>query len=131
MKIEIPAAKKPKSRNKRLGMFTDVREVLDAALAGGGGTYTLASHGAAVNWRQRAYQFRKLYAESIGLHKMSPYDKLTLKAVPDGSSSVEIVFIGENQRGVFTPNNEIVDEPADDDLMETVAELAKKIEGDL
>ena len=42
-------------KSNRLGMYADVREVLDSALSHGGGEYQLATHGMAVHWRQRAY----------------------------------------------------------------------------
>lgn len=121
----------------RLGMYADVRQILDAALASGGGSFELPNHGQAVHWRQRAYKFRKLYAQTLASDdsfSMSPYDKLTLPQIADDSSTVVI-----NVReiiGQFTPNRE----PADvayvpvpgDELFDVAAGIAKKIkEGDL
>lgn len=40
--------------------YADVKVVLDAALAAGGGVYKLKTEKEAVRWRQRAYHFRKL-----------------------------------------------------------------------
>ena len=116
----------------RLGMYADVRQILDAALASGGGSFELPSHGLAVHWRQRAYKFRKLYAQTLASDdsfSMSPYDKLTLPQIADDSSTVVI-----NVReviGQFTPNRE----PADvayvpvpgDELFDVAADIAKKI----
>lgn len=116
----------------RLGMYADVRQILDAALASGGGSFELSNHGQAVHWRQRAYKFRKLYAQTLASDdsfSMSPYDKLTLPQIADDSSTVVI-----NVReviGQFTPNRE----PADvsyvpvpgDELFDVAADIAKKI----
>lgn len=121
----------------RLGMYADVRQILDAALVSGGGSFELPTHGLAVHWRQRAYKFRKLYAQTLASDdsfSMSPYDRLTMPTISDDSSTVVI-----NVReiiGTFTPNRE----PADashvpvpgDELFEVAAGIARKIkEGDL
>lgn len=83
----------------RLGMYDDVKEVLDAALLAKGGTFELADHGKAVHWRQRAYKFRKLYASK--LVGSSPYDQLTLPRIPKESAVVVINRVVT--KGIFTP----------------------------
>lgn len=121
-----------KTHANRLGMYDDVRQILDAALESGGGTFDLPSYGVAVHWRQRAYSFRKLYAETIARDKslaMSPYDRLTLPRIEKGSTTVVI-----NVReiiGTFTPNREpsevaYVPVPGDE-LFDVAASIAKKI----
>ena len=121
----------------RLGMYADVRQILDAALASGGGSFELPSHGLAVHWRQRAYKFRKLYATMLASDdsfSMSPYDRLTLPRIDDDSCTVVI-----NVReiiGTFTPNREPQDVAyvpvPGDELFDVAAGIAKKIkEGDL
>lgn len=121
-----------KPRSNRLGMYDDVRKILDAALAAGGGSYELPSYGQAVHWRHRAYKFRKLYAEIIAdknATATSSYDRLTFPTVPKDSSTVVIKVIG--QHGTFTPandpympNTEVID---NDMLFDVAAELAKKL----
>lgn len=91
-----------KKRPNRLGMYEDVRAVLDAALKSGGGDYELPDYGKAVWWRQRAYTFRKLYAD-IQYPTPSPYDTLSFKKVEEGGAVVKIV-VGQ-QRGIFRPAN--------------------------
>ena len=118
----------------RLGLYDDIRQVLDAALQSGGGSFELTSYGSAVHWRQRAYKFRKLYAETLSADKslaMSPYDRLTLPRIEEGSCTVVI-----NVReiiGTFTPNREptmqIAMPVVGDDLFEAAQELAKKVRG--
>lgn len=116
------------SKSNRLGIYADVRQVLDAALASGGGTFQCATHGEAVHWRQRAYRFRKLYAETLGPKGMSPYDVLVLpRLAPDsGEVVIEIRQLG----GTFTPANEVGLAPtSNDELMEAAQELARKLGG--
>ena len=96
-----------KTQANRLGMYDDIRQVLDAALQSGGGEFQLATHGMAVHWRQRAYKFRKLYAEILSSgddFAMSPYDRLTLPKLSDDSCLV-IIKVRE-ATGTFTPNRE-------------------------
>src|SRR5882724_3895462 len=96
-----------KTQANRLGLYDDIRQILDAALSSGGGEFVLPTHGLAVHWRQRAYKFRKLYATTLASDdsfSMSPYDRLTMPQIPDDSSTVVI-----NVReviGTFTPNRE-------------------------
>lgn len=119
------------SRNpNRLGLFDDVKEILDAALAAGGGTYTCLTYGAAVHWRQRAYRFRKLYAEIHGVKNSSVYDKLTMPRVVEGDTVVHIIT--RQHTGVFTPNNQPAPTPLiEDDLFNEAADLARRLSGDI
>lgn len=116
----------------RLGMFDDVRQILDAAIASGGGSLELPSYGQAVHWRQRAYKFRKLYAQTLASDdsfSMSPYDRLTLPKLDD-DSCVVIIKVREAV-GTFTPNREPyqpVDVPVvGDELFEAARSIANKI----
>lgn len=75
-----------------LASFTPIKRVLDAVLAAGGGLFTVTrmdgepSARQAVNWRQRAYTFRKRWREEAaklaapGQVVTTPYDdiKITL-----------------------------------------------------
>lgn len=88
-----------KSSN-RLGTYTDVRAILDAALAAGGGEYTLETYGAAVHWTQRAYRFRKAYAAAT-YPDPSPYDTLKLRRVEPNTTTVYIEI--NKPKGTFTP----------------------------
>lgn len=126
-----------RTQANRLGMYDDIRQILDAALASGGGEFVLPNHGQAVHWRQRAYKFRKLYAQTLASDdsfSMSPYDKLTMPQIPDDSSTVVIKI--REVVGTFTPNREPyipTDVPVPgDELFEAAKGIAKKIkEGDL
>jgi hypothetical protein len=118
-------------------MFDDVRQVLDAALQSGGGSFELPSHGVAVHWRQRAYKFRKLYAQTLASDdsfSMSPYDRLTMPRIADDSSTV-VINVREIV-GTFTPNREpteVSEVPVPgDELFDVAADIARKIkEGNL
>lgn len=114
------------SRANRLGMFADIRAVLDQALAHGGGTFQCPTHGAAVHWRQRAYKFRKLYAETLGPRAMSEYDGLILPRLAPESSTVEIQI--RQPAGTFVPANDAV--PINDELLNEAMALARRIEGE-
>ena len=111
----------------RLGMYQDVREILDAALASGGGQVELPSHGQAVHWRHRAYKFRKIYAETVD--PQSPYDRLTFRVVDADSSTVVIKSIGQPAR--FTPAEGqppvVPQELSGDGLFDLAQDLLKKI----
>jgi len=120
----------PKRRPNRLGMYEDVRKILDAALEAGGGEVELKSYGAAVHWRQRAYKFRKLFADTVSAR--SPYDRLTLLKIPEGTSIVSIRI--KEQPAVFRPAatpyhgpTVTTAAPEEDDLMDEAAELAKRL----
>jgi hypothetical protein len=115
-------------------MYADLRPILDACLAHDGGTYVCADHGQAVHWRQRAYQFRKLFAELQGSMSESPYDVIVMPRIPDDSSTVVINI--RKQIGDFTPRNvdaTSVEIPLDVELLEEAEALARQlgVENDL
>lgn len=106
----------------RLTQFTDVKQVLDAALASSGGVYTLPTRNAAIHWRQRAYKFRKALHEQTGETR---YDALVLRRIEPGSCDVKIDLV--RPAGLFTPSNPTAAVPASD-LTSIAAELARKID---
>ena len=114
---------------RRLVQLEDVKEILDVALQTSGGEVQLPSYGAAIKWRQRAYQFRKLYAECV--QSPSPYDRLTIKALAKGDTTVTLRMI--EQRATFKPKatfrgaSPIVE---DDPLLEAARKLAEE-KGDI
>lgn len=119
-----------KNQPNRLGLYADVRQILDAALAAGGGTFTLPTHGAAVHWRQRAYKFRKLFAETVATSRMSDYDRLTMPRIPPDSSTVIIRI--RQVPGVFQPTGEATPIETGDELFDLATKLHDQIEqGDL
>lgn len=122
----------PRPKSNRLGMYADIQEILDAALAHSGGSVECPSNSAALKWRHRAHAFRKLYAELLGPSKLSKYDRLTFPNIPSNSSTVIIKMIGD-QNIKFTPN---VPEPQpisdEDEISLAAAAIAKAIdEGEL
>ena len=116
---------------RSLAMYEDVKKILDAAIATGGGTVTLASTGQAVRWRQRAYEFRKLARASTD---WSIYDRITLRKVEPGSCDVVIAVIEqpaifkplEGGQPVIAPTAKNKPKPADD-LLDIASEIAKNI----
>ncbi len=69
--------------NKNPNAYADVAAILDAALAMGGGVYTLPSHGRAIRWAHRAYSLR-LSLRNIqvllpGQAPSTPYDNIELR----------------------------------------------------
>jgi hypothetical protein len=115
------------TRVNRLGMFADVRAVLDSALESGGGTFRCADYGSAVHWRQRAYRFRKLFAETLGPRAMSPYDVLVLPRLADGASEVMINI--RQTAGTFTPANDGLAPTSNDELLKAAEGLRRRLEG--
>lgn len=114
------------TKSNRLGMYADVRAVLDSALESGGGTFACADYGSAVHWRQRAYRFRKLYAETLGPRAMSPYDVLVLpRLAPDAN---EVVITIRQASGVFTPANDGLAPTSNDELLEAAEDLRRRLE---
>lgn len=114
-----------RTRPNRLGMYADVREILDEALRSNGGELTLATHGAAVHWRHRAYRFRKLYADTVAAD--SPYDRLTFLKIPEDSSTVVIRVI--QTTGTFVPAQAPAPTAEDesDDLLKAALDLSKDL----
>lgn len=117
------------TKANRLGMYADCRAVLDAALAAGGGTFQCATHGAAVHWRQRAYRFRKLFAETLGPQRMSQYDVLVLPRLAEDSSEVMITI--RQTAGVFTPADGGLAPTGNDELLEAAEELRQRLDGNV
>lgn len=115
------------TKSNRLGMYADVRSVLDSALGAGGGTFQCESHGAAVHWRQRAYRFRKLYAETLGPQRMSQYDVLVMPRLAEDSS--EVVITIRQSAGVFTPASDGLAPTDNDGLLEAAEALRQRLEG--
>lgn len=114
------------STNKELasiGQLADIKAVLDSALATNAshgeicGTVAFETSGKAVNWRQRAYRFRKLWREHRDIN--SPYERLTLPKLEPGETSVTIKMTGVP--AVFTPA--VVND--DDPLLNVARDLAK------
>lgn len=118
-----------KPRSNRLGMYSDIRAVLDAALAAGGGEYDLGDYGQAVHWRQRAYRFRKLYAETLGLDVESPYDSIVIRRVEPDTGLLRIQI--RTVAGEFRPieGGTPVPPTIDDDLLDFANSLAIKLDG--
>lgn len=115
------------TKSNRLGIYADVRAVLDQALEAGGGAFMCATHGEAVHWRQRAYRFRKLYAETLGPRAMSPYDTLVLPRLAEGSA--EVIITIRQTAGVFTPANDGLAPTSNDELLEAAEALARRLGG--
>lgn len=113
---------------RRISLYQDVKAILDQALVAGGGSYELLDHGKAVRWRQRAYEFRKLYGET---HMNSPYDQLTF---PRLGPTDQVVQIKRNEtKGVFRPA--VGERPIEakipavpDELQDVANQLAKDLE---
>lgn len=91
--------------------YSDCAAVLDAALATGGGIYTLPNYGAAVRWAQRAYNLRKalreLNAETLvpGQAPFTKYDDVVLrveKKRPDKDQPHKVVIEIKRLQGVLT-----------------------------
>lgn len=118
-----------RQKSNRLGMYSDVRQILDAVLSSGGGEYDLPSYGQAVHWRQRAYRFRKLFAEILGPTKESPYDSIIIRRPEQGSG--KLILDIRTLEGSFRPTAEpVAVDTAGDDLMDFAAQFAAKIEGE-
>jgi hypothetical protein len=121
-----------KTSANRLGLYDDVRQILDAALASGGGAAECPTHGLAVHWRQRAYKFRKLYAQTLASDdsfSMSPYDRLTMPQIPEDSCTVTINV--RESIATFTPYREPytpIDVPiVGDELFDVAKSIADKV----
>ncbi len=116
------------SLSSNVGMYADVKLVLDAAVAKNGGEYKLASAAAATKWRQRAYQLRKLMAKE----GETPYDRLILTLNPDDPAVVCILvrrpegeFVGVDGEAVLLDTGH--EQKAETDLRRQSAALMKDI----
>lgn len=105
--------------SKSIQSYLDVQQILDAALASGGGEYELEDIKQATRWIQRAYMFRTiLQRQSVGPTK---YDVISLHK---RGNIVEIRCTG--QSGVFRPAGPAV--AALDDLDAQVAAMRRRID---
>jgi hypothetical protein len=93
--------------------FAPIKAILDSALLHGGGRYDAPSHGSAVNFRQRAYAFRKAYREACA-PGASPYDALTIRKL--GAEDTHVIIEPLSLPGTFVPaDGPALAVPADDD----------------
>jgi len=110
--------------------YSDVKSILDTALKIGGGRYELDNSGAAHNWRQRAYTFRKLLRLSA-VHT-NPYDEVVM-TIDDSTVVIQLRSV----QGTFTrldgKRTKVEDSsplqaalPEDSDLLEAALELVKE-----
>ena len=118
------------SKAARLGIYSDVREVADLALAHNGGTYDCADRGHAQNFAHRFYRFRKLFRE-VHHADGSPcrYDALIIPRVVDE----HVHFQMREHRGVFRPAQRASTPTAlapDEDLFNIAADIAAKLQGE-
>ena len=81
---------------KHSSSFTDVKEVIDFALANDGARYTLPDGGKATHWRQRFYYVRKImrreFAEGNVGPIVTPYDNVILTVDPNDPATVVITI---------------------------------------
>lgn len=105
----------------RLGLFQDVRDLMDRALQTGGGTLTFPSNSDAHYWRHRAYRFRKLYAAKLGPAEASPYDRLIIHRIPKGGLEVRLSL--RDSQVVFTPAGVEAD-----DLLQVAQDFSGKLD---
>jgi hypothetical protein len=118
------------SKASRLGIYADVREVADLALAHNGGSYDLPDRAAAINFSHRFYRFRRLYGEiyhSDG--SPNPYDKLIIPRPVDQTLHFRI----RENIGTFRPAKQRSIPTAlapDEDLFNIAQQLVAKIKGE-
>lgn len=119
-----------KTKSNRLGIYADVRDVADLALAHGGGSFECESIGAARNFSHRFYRFRRLYGD-IHHSDGSPnkYDVLICPGIKDNFVHFRI----RQPVGTFRP----AQAPAfdiglagDDDLFKAAEEIRRKLQGE-
>lgn len=119
----------PRKSNK-LGIYADVREVADLALAHNGGSYELPDKGTAVNFSHRFYNFRKLYREVYHSDGSScVYDKLIIPRV----TSSTVTFKIRQQAGIFKPAHSSPVDLAlapDEDLFNIAQQIAANLKGE-
>lgn len=118
--------------------FADITPVLDAALRHGGVQFKLETKGKAVQWRQRAYRYRKLLfklsqernAGIPGYDASTPYDQLRIDITAEGE--VVVAPIPPIPDLMDLDGNPIVlerakpDEDNEDELLDFAATLAGK-----
>lgn len=120
--------------------YKDVKDVLDTALAHGGGVYTLPTAGKAIHWRQRAYAFRLLAIEEatsrskeLGYVPTTPYDTLLLELdenkVRIGRKTIEgVLEVNEPGPGRLTPPSIEPLTNLDDDFLDAAILVVKDAE---
>lgn len=86
---------------KSYSQYQAEKEILDQALASGGGTLQFETPGAAVHFRQRVYTLRKIMRENMS-PAMSPYDRLTIPALQKGQTEVTLALA--EVKALFVPN---------------------------
>lgn len=103
-------------------LYEDVRQIFDAAIAAGGGTYTLGSPKEAAHWRHRAYNYRRLLFKGLveqnavpGYVPRTPYDGVTLVVK---NNCVIITFT--KPKGVFIGNDGTAATPTEDRFSENL-----------
>lgn len=119
------------TRDQLSAQYHDIKVVLDAALAHGGGTYSAPTPGAAVQFRHKCYTFRKAYREAS--HLASPYDRLIIRKLPKGAT--EVVIEPNTLPGTFTPAEGPPVEPpseilADDPLLREALRIREGLDLD-
>lgn len=90
--------KNPVSTAQLSLQYRDVKAMLDAALASGGGTVTLRTPGKATHFRQRCYTFMKAWREAIN-PTPSKYDVFVF---PQPTDCNVVIKLRETD-GIFTP----------------------------
>lgn len=126
---------------KNINNYNDVKAILDAAVAGGGGRYHLPTKGKAVHWRQRAYTFKNLAQRNAqatstvpGYTPPTPYDELTFSLQAGAGDSFYVVIMIRQPEGhleTFEPLREAPkplppgDIPDDDLLLAAARALIK------
>jgi hypothetical protein len=117
--------------------YADVIEILNAAIAAGGGKYTLETHGQAMHWRQRAYALRALLIEQNkrkfpDMVVPSPYDGVILTVPKKGLPGDNAVLIRlRKAEGRLTSLDNLPLTPVPGLPTEDEEDLIREIVGDL
>lgn len=90
--------------SRNINSFADVKAVLEAVLAAGGGTYRLPTKGKANYWVMRAYQFRKLLQQSVK-GEPTPYDRMIMRRK---DNEIEFILNPEAEGTLLAPDGEEV-----------------------
>lgn len=108
----------PMSRN--INTYADVDRVLRAARKAGNARYELPTRGAAVNWRMRAYFYRKLLTDLArtragrvpGFMPTTDFDDMFVEVEPKPSTAVKITFTRLPGKLTDESGNELVPDPS-------------------
>lgn len=112
---------------KNINRYRDVKRVLDSALPGPA-RYRLATPGKAMYWRQRAYQFRKLFIENAAVESgyiATPYDNMKLTI--DGCDVIIETEVPEGEL-YDAQGRPIQIAPDFDDDMPSLSDVARLVE---